>query len=111
MIEVGPLSGIPRGEGIRIVPDADVPIAVFHTDDGEVLAVDDTCTHQEASLVEGWLEDCLIECPLHSATFDLRTGAATLPASRPVRTHAVEVRDGIVFVALSEEEPNLPPGL
>ena len=32
MLEVGPLSAIPPGEGVRV--DAAPPIAVFHTDDG-----------------------------------------------------------------------------
>jgi 3-phenylpropionate/trans-cinnamate dioxygenase ferredoxin component len=107
-IEIAPLSTIPAGEGIRVVPEGEVPIAVFHTEDGEVLAIDDTCTHQEAPLSQGWLEGCLIECPIHGAAFDLHTGAATLPATRPVRTHTVEVRDGVVFVQLSEAAPNLP---
>ncbi|WP_300680312.1 bifunctional 3-phenylpropionate/cinnamic acid dioxygenase ferredoxin subunit [Nocardioides sp.] len=107
-IEVAPLATIPAGEGIRLVPEGEVPIAVFHTEDGEVLAIDDTCTHQEAPLSQGWLEGCLVECPIHSATFDLRTGEATLPATKPVRTHAVEIRDGVIFVELSTAAPNLP---
>ena len=39
--------------------------ALFHTEDG-FLAVDDTCTHQDASLAGGWLEGCFVECPLHA---------------------------------------------
>ena len=62
---------------------------------GELFAIDDTCTHQDASLSEGWLEDCMIECPLHAASFDLRTGRPTgPPAKRPVRTYPVLVEDG-----------------
>ena len=57
---------------------AHVPVAVFNAD-GELFAIDDTCTHQDASLSEGWLEDCMIECPLHAASFDLRTGKPTGP--------------------------------
>ena len=97
MPEVGPLSAIPSGEGIRV--DAAPPIAVFHTDDGAVYAIDDTCTHQDASLADGWLEGCLVECPLHASCFDLRTGEPTgLPAKEPVRTHSVMVEDGVIFV-------------
>lgn len=107
-IEVAPLSSIPQGEGFRIVPEGSVPIAVFHTEDGELLAIDDTCTHQEAPLSQGWLEGCEIECPIHAAAFNLHTGKASLPATKPVRTHAVEVRDGIVYVELSGDKPNLP---
>jgi 3-phenylpropionate/trans-cinnamate dioxygenase ferredoxin subunit len=80
-------------------------VAIFHTDDGEVFAVDDTCTHQDASLADGWLEGCEVECPLHSSRFDLRTGQVDEPpAKRPIRTHRVEVIDGVVHVALSDVE-------
>jgi 3-phenylpropionate/trans-cinnamate dioxygenase ferredoxin component len=87
---------LPPGESTRFV--ADVPIAVFNTD-GEFFAVDDTCTHQDASLSDGFLEGCYVECPLHAAFFDLRTGMPTcLPAKKPVRTHPVTVEDDIIYV-------------
>ncbi|QBI55181.1 bifunctional 3-phenylpropionate/cinnamic acid dioxygenase ferredoxin subunit [Streptomonospora litoralis] len=97
MIYACHLEDLPQGESLRVM--ADVPIAVLHADDG-IYAVDDTCTHQNASLSDGWLEGCFIECPLHEAAFDLRTGAPTcLPAKRPVRTHSVTVSDdGCVYV-------------
>ena len=96
MIRVCALTDLPEGESTRVV--AHVPVAVFNAD-GELFAIDDTCTHQDASLSEGWLEDCMIECPLHAASFDLRTGRPTgPPAKRPVRTYPVLVEDGVVFV-------------
>lgn len=96
MIEVCPAGDVPEGGAVRV--DTDPPIALFKVG-GELYAVDDTCTHQDASLADGWLEGCLIECPLHASCFDLRTGAVTgPPAKRPVRTHRVEVADGVVFV-------------
>lgn len=92
--------------------DVEPPIAVFHTDDGELYAVDDTCTHQDASLADGWLTGRAVECPLHASTFDLRTGAVDAPpAKRPIRTHQVSVIDGVIHVTLSSAEPNLPPGV
>jgi 3-phenylpropionate/trans-cinnamate dioxygenase ferredoxin subunit len=110
MIRACPLSALPRGEAVRV--EADVPIAVFHTEDGELFAIDDTCTHQDASLADGWLEGCEVECPLHASRFDLRTGAVDAPpAKRPVRTHQVHVEDDVVYVSLSEAEPNLPLGI
>jgi 3-phenylpropionate/trans-cinnamate dioxygenase ferredoxin component len=96
MIEVCPASALPPGEAIRV--DGEVPIAVFNVD-GEFYAVDDTCTHQDASLADGWLEGCQIECPLHASSFDLRTGAVSGPPAKvPVRTHEVTVADGVVWV-------------
>jgi 3-phenylpropionate/trans-cinnamate dioxygenase ferredoxin component len=97
MIRACALMDLPPGEAVRIVgPHAS--IAVFNAD-GVLYAIDDTCTHQDASLSEGWLEGCFVECPLHAASFDLRTGEATnLPAKRPVRTYPVYVKDGEVYV-------------
>ena len=109
-IQVCPLSALSRGEALRV--EAEPPIAVFHTEEGEVFAIDDTCTHQDASLSEGWLEGCQVECPLHASKFDLRTGQVdALPAKKPVRTHAVVIEDDHIFVQLSQEAPNLPPGV
>ncbi len=45
---------------------ADVPIAVFNAE-GEFYAVDDTCTHQDASLSDGFAEVCFVECLPHAA--------------------------------------------
>jgi nitrite reductase/ring-hydroxylating ferredoxin subunit len=55
MIRVCPLSALPRGEALRV--EAEPPITVFHTEDGEVFAFDDTCTHQDASLADGWVDE------------------------------------------------------
>jgi 3-phenylpropionate/trans-cinnamate dioxygenase ferredoxin subunit len=110
MIPVCPLSELARGAAHRL--EADPPIAVFHTDDGELFAIDDTCTHQDASLADGWLEGCEVECPLHASRFDLRTGRVDAPPAKlPVRTHVVHVEDGTVYVTPSEAPPNLPPGV
>jgi nitrite reductase/ring-hydroxylating ferredoxin subunit len=43
---------------------------------GEFRATDNICTHEYAQLHEGWLEDGCIECPLHAARFDIRSGKA-----------------------------------
>ncbi|MHB1613063.1 MAG: bifunctional 3-phenylpropionate/cinnamic acid dioxygenase ferredoxin subunit [Actinomycetes bacterium] len=96
MIAVGRVEHIPDGQSVRV--EADVPIAVFRV--GEAFyAIDDTCTHQDASLAEGWVQGTTVECPLHSSCFDLRTGeVAGPPAKRPVGTHRVVVEDGVVFV-------------
>lgn len=87
-------------------------IAVFLTDEGTVHALDDTCTHQDASLAAGWVEDCRVECPLHESTFSLETGEVDQPpAKRRVRVHRVEIDGDDVLVELSQDAPNLPPGV
>lgn len=63
------------------------------------------CTHGQASLAEGYLEDFLIECPLHQGTFDIRTGEAVgAPCTMPVRTFPVRVEDGVIEVEVGDDE-------
>jgi 3-phenylpropionate/trans-cinnamate dioxygenase ferredoxin subunit len=65
----------------------------------EVFAIDDTCSHSEASLSEGEVTDFKIECWLHGAEFDLRTGEAlTPPAVAPVKIYPVIVDGDSVTV-------------
>jgi len=68
----------------------------------EVFAVADICTHSEASLSEGEISNLQIECWLHRAQFDLRTGeAVTPPATEALETFEVQ-RDGDT-VTISEK--------
>lgn len=98
---VAHLTDLPVGEVATVRPDGGAPIAVFHTEDG-LFAIDDTCTHQDASLADGWVDNCTVECPLHESCFDLRTGAVSGPPAKiAVRTHAVRVVDGDVLVVPS----------
>ena len=81
MIYVGEIADIPVGESVRVQGSV-AAIAVFNVD-GELFAIDDTCTHQDASLADGWLEGCEVECPLHASRFDLRTGGVRAPVRGP----------------------------
>lgn len=93
-VVVADIDEIPEGEGIKI--DASVTgtvddIAVFN-DDGEFYALDDTCSHEKASLSEGWIEKGVIECPLHAGKFCLKDGAVlSMPATEDVACHRVIV--------------------
>ena len=67
----------------------------------EVFAVADMCTHSEASLSEGDISNHKIECWLHGAEFDLRTGEAlTPPAVAPIKTYSVTVDGDSVTVEM-----------
>ena len=102
MIEVCRADELDEGEAVRFV--ADVPVSVFRAE-GEFYAVDDTCSHSDASLADGFVEGCFVECPLHAALFDLRTGVPQcLPAKRPIRTHPVFVVEGVVYVQVNAAE-------
>ena len=80
------------------------PVALCNVD-GEFHAFEDICTHQFAYLTEGGLEGGRIKCPLHGATFDVRSGEAkSLPAVKPVPKHEVKVEDDNVYVALNPKQ-------
>jgi nitrite reductase/ring-hydroxylating ferredoxin subunit len=86
------------GCALRVELDGRAPLAVYHLD-GEYYASDDTCSHGEASLSEGTLEDGQVECSWHSGRFCLKTGSAlTFPAILPIRVYPVSVRDGTVYI-------------
>ena len=87
------VEGIPRL--VRVGGD---DIAVFRVGD-EVHAIDDLCSHAEASLSEGEQRGYTITCPQHGGKFDIRTGRATrFPAVSPVRSYPVRVEGNDVLI-------------
>ena len=81
----------------------DENIVVARTETG-LYALDDCCSHDACPLSDGVVEDDVLICPCHGSEFDLRTGEAlSLPATEPVRTFALAVADGLVYVDLPDE--------
>ncbi|HEV2301553.1 MAG TPA: non-heme iron oxygenase ferredoxin subunit [Stellaceae bacterium] len=71
--------------------------------DGTLYATDNICTHAYARLSDGWLDGTAIECPLHAARFDVRTGKVLAPpATEDLRTYPVRVRDGDIEIRLDQ---------
>jgi nitrite reductase/ring-hydroxylating ferredoxin subunit len=80
-----------------VLPSGDA-VAVFNVG-GTIFVTDDTCTHGDASLAEGYVEGFEIECPFHMGRFDVRTGEPTAaPCTRALRVYPVTIEDGSVFV-------------
>ena len=93
------LSQLQQGKPVKVEKDGKT-ICVARVGD-EVFAIDDTCSHSDASLSEGDVTDFKIECWLHGAEFDLRTGdALTPPAVAPLRTYGVHVDGESVTVEI-----------
>jgi 3-phenylpropionate/trans-cinnamate dioxygenase ferredoxin subunit len=68
----------------------------------EVFAIGDLCTHSDASLSEGDVTDFKIECWLHGAEFDLRTGEAlTLPANIAAKTYPVKIVNDVLEIQVN----------
>ncbi len=72
--------------------------------DGRICAVDDTCTHEEASLSTGVLKGELVKCPLHGSRFNVCTGEALEePAEENLRSYAVRMEGERILIGLREE--------
>jgi len=89
-----------EGEVVR-VEIGDKNLAVYSVN-GEIYCTDNLCTHGNALLSDGFLEGFDIECPFHQGRFDVRDGRVTCePASKPVKSYPIQVKEGRVFVDLS----------
>lgn len=91
---------VPEGGAKRVEIDGRPPIGVFNLD-GALHAIDDTCSHGNASLCDGEIdtEDGIVACPYHEGCFDIRTGAAvSAPCILPVRVWPISIVDGKVYL-------------
>jgi 3-phenylpropionate/trans-cinnamate dioxygenase ferredoxin subunit len=70
--------------------------------DGQLFAFDETCTHEQCSLVEdGTLEGVVVTCGCHGAQFDVRTGKVLAPpAFEPVKSYPVRVEAGDIIIEI-----------
>ena len=76
-------------------------IGLFQSND-QVHAVEDICPHAFALLSQGFLEDGVIECPLHAARFEVATGKCLNEiGQRDIKCFPVRVVDGRVSVQVA----------
>ena len=96
-VKVAKLSAIPE-QSATCVEAGGHRIGLFNLA-GEIFAIDDRCTHAEASLCEGMIQGDEVVCPLHMATFDIKTGQVTgPPAAEDVRSYPVRIVDDDIEV-------------
>ncbi|HWA90528.1 MAG TPA: Rieske 2Fe-2S domain-containing protein [Rhizomicrobium sp.] len=70
--------------------------------EGRIFAVANRCPHEGYPLSEGTEgAGCVLTCNWHNWKFDLATGAALIGRD-PVRTYAVELRDGEIFLDFAD---------
>jgi nitrite reductase/ring-hydroxylating ferredoxin subunit len=85
---------------VEVGPDEE-PVCLINLD-GEFFALDDCCTHEEASLSDGEIIGDEIECPLHGGAFEIRTGMpVSFPVVVPAKTYKVRVEGDEVQIALN----------
>jgi len=89
---------VKAGEMLPVDVDGFPPLAVYNVD-GTYYVTSNVCTHAVATLTDGYLDDDIVECPLHGGSFNVRTGEAThFPCVEALQTFEVEVQDGAVFI-------------
>ena len=75
------------------------PVVLVNVE-GEYFALNDICTHQDASLSDGEIIGDELECPLHGGAFDIRTGMpASFPVVVPLEPYKVRVDGDIIYAA------------
>ena len=75
-------------------------LALYRLEDG-YFATSDVCPHQGGSLSQGCVVEGYVECPLHLALFDIRTGAADGGVTtRSVKTYPTKVENDEIHVDL-----------
>ena len=76
--------------------------AIFRSSEDQIYCTDGLCTHESVHLEDGLVMDHIIECPKHNGQFDYRTGEARrAPACDSLRTYAVKVEDGDIFIDIT----------
>lgn len=89
---------VPADEPLR-VEFADGHAVAVYLWEGKFFCTDDLCSHGEASLAEGYVEDGQIFCPFHMGSFCISSGEPrAAPCSEPIRAYAVTVKDGMVLI-------------
>jgi nitrite reductase (NADH) small subunit len=102
-VTLGSVASIPPGEG-RTFEVGTQRIAVFHTRQGEVFAVQAECPHRGGPLADGLVGGSTLVCPLHSWKFDLSTGQAA-NGECGLKTYAARLsRSGQVIINLQTPE-------
>jgi nitrite reductase/ring-hydroxylating ferredoxin subunit len=83
--------------GVEIGGEA---IALYNLE-GEIYATDNICSHAFALLSDGYLGDGTIECPLHAARFDVKTGKVLCaPATKDIRSYRTKLEGDDILVDL-----------
>ena len=99
-VTVGKADYLEPGE-LMYVEVEDEPVCLINLD-GEIFALNDTCTHEDASLSDGTIVGDESECPLHGGAFYIRTGeAAAMPVVVKTEKYKVRIQGDDLQVSVS----------
>ena len=123
VIDIGAIDEFPHGEP-KILQAGGREIAVCRWGE-EIFAVRNLCPHQSESFEAGHVRadftakspggaPCadrarpLLSCPVHTWSYDLRTGRCVVDPRLRVKTYPVQINDGRVLVN-TQRAPREPP--
>jgi apoptosis-inducing factor 3 len=102
-----------RDRDVIAVDVAGTLVALFRLGN-EIRATSGSCTHEFASLADGFVEteDGSVECPLHQALFDIRTGRALCaPATEDLKVYPVKLDGADILIDLDGAVQQNAPGM
>ncbi len=78
-------------------------LILYRDEDDGFFCIMNCCTHDNAALFGGIVENDTIACPKHGSKFDLKTGdALTMPAVVGVESFPVKAEGEDIFVGIEE---------
>ena len=95
-VKVATVSEIPEG-AVKHVVVHDKPMALARVE-GQFYAVNAICPHRGGPLAEGTLNGCIITCPWHGWTFDVRSGLPDHPGGHSISAYEVRVEGDDVLI-------------
>jgi nitrite reductase/ring-hydroxylating ferredoxin subunit len=96
-VPVAKTGDVPAGGMIWVAVDRE-RVVLAHVE-GRFYALRDVCGHKNAPLSRGRLAGHIVECPLHFAQFDVRTGKLTDgPVSADIPVYEVRVEGDTVYL-------------
>lgn len=101
-VRVASLPDLPERGTLGVEAEGE-KICLVVTDDGELYALKDRCSHADYPLSDGEvMEDGKrLECKYHGAKFEVASGrAVALPAIRPVKVYNVKIDGEDILVEL-----------
>ena len=97
-------------EGDMMLVQLGEPVCIVRLYEDEVVAVHNTCTHQQQPLHEGTLQDDdTLVCASHASRYDLTTGEAVgVFACGPIPVYACKIEDDAILVDIDQQLNDAP---
>jgi len=82
----------------------DNEVLIVHSPGQQIRAFDPTCPHQEISLADGELENCILTCSAHLWQFDVITGMGVNPKDTALTSFPLKLEGDSIFVAFPDKD-------